>query len=140
MTELGRWERGLLQKQERRAGWPGCFLVTHLWGATGLRLFVPADLFKLFGSAPLRTIRALLTGPEPNLPALFPVREARSLTFLPGSPHPGQPEAIHRSPGPSGKFAPTRRPHANRLTPLAAGRFAELLVRGLNIVLAFSTS
>jgi len=21
------------QKQERRAGWPGCFLVIHLWGA-----------------------------------------------------------------------------------------------------------
>src|SRR5438270_2398466 len=86
----------------------------------------PRGSFKLFGSAPLRTFRALLTEPGPNLPALFRVPEARSLTFLPGSPHPGQPEAIPRSPGPSGKFAPVRQPHANRPNRLAAGRFAEL--------------
>ncbi len=47
------------QKQERRAGWPGSFLVIHLWGATGY-VFVPADLAKLFGSAPLRTVQHAL--------------------------------------------------------------------------------
>src|SRR3954469_16943791 len=120
---------GVAQKQERRAGWPGCFLATHLWGATGLRLLSPRIFFKLSGPHRYGPFRALLTGLGPNLPTLFPVPEARSLTFLPGSPHPGQPGVIHRSPGPSGKFAPTRQPHANRLNRLAASRFAELLVR-----------
>src|SRR3954464_123769 len=135
MTGLGEMrggkygERGVVQKQERRAGWPGCFLVTHLWGATGLRLLSPRIFLNCLGPHRYGPFRALLTGPGPNLPALFRVPEARSLTFLPGSPHPGQPEAIPRSPGPSGKFAPVRQPHANRLNRLAAGRFAELLVR-----------
>jgi hypothetical protein len=47
-------EFGMTQKQERRAGWPGCFLATHLWGATGLRLLSPR-IFSIVGSAPLRT-------------------------------------------------------------------------------------
>src|ERR1700731_113358 len=119
----------LPQKQERRAGWPGCFPVTHLWGATGLRLCPRGSLKICFGSAPLRTFLLLVTGPEPDLPAPFPGPATRNLTFPPGSLHPGQPEAIRRSPGPSGKFAPVRQPHANRLNRLAAGRFAELLVR-----------
>ena len=42
------------QKQERRAGLPGSFLVIHLWGATGY-VSVPADLFFEISTAP--TIR-----------------------------------------------------------------------------------
>jgi hypothetical protein len=108
---------------------PAASLLLICGEPTGLRLLSPRIFLNCLGPHRYGPLRALLTGPEPNLPALFPVREARSLTFLPGPLHPGRPGAIRRSPGPSGKSAPTRQPHANRLNRLAASRFAELLVR-----------
>src|SRR5438270_4553131 len=119
-----------VRPKTRTPGWLARLLPCYSSvGSDWFTSLVPADLLNCSGPHRYGPFRALLTGPEPNLPALFPGREARSLTFLPGSPHPGRPEAKHRNPGPSGKFAPTRQPHANRPTPLAVGQSAELLVR-----------
>ena len=52
------------RKQERRAGWPGSFLVNHLWGATGYVL-VPADLFEIDSTLDL-AVTAYMTSARPS--------------------------------------------------------------------------
>ena len=53
-------------------------------GSDWFTSLVPADLLNCLGPHRYGPLRALLTGPEPDLRALFPILEARSLTFLLG--------------------------------------------------------